>query len=154
METAYINIGTNRGDRRANLARAVVLIRDLAEGSLRLSDIVESAPWGFDSPHPFLNLGAAFPTSLSPLDLLHRLQEIESAVSPDPHRWPDGTYRDRIIDIDLLALGRLVVDTPELTLPHPRMHLREFVLQPMAQLAPSWLHPLLHLSPAALLTRL
>ena len=76
---------------------------------------------------------------------------MERSISPAAHRHPDGSYADRMIDIDLIAAGSAVVDSPRLTLPHPRMHLRPFVLRPMDQLEPGWLHPLLGLTPAAML---
>lgn len=76
------------------------------------------------------------------LGVLRRLQEIQSAIDPSPHRDADGRYIDRAIDIDLIAIGNWIVDTPDLTLPHPRMHLRDFVLIPLSALAPAWRHPL------------
>lgn len=158
MPTAYINIGSNRGDRAALIARAVALI------ALRLgvkpitSSPVESPPWGYDSPHPFLNVGAAFPTTLPPDILLDRLLAIEHEISPLSHRNPDDTYADRLIDIDLIAVDNLIVpaDAPtpagnRLTLPHPLMHLRPFVLIPMAEIAPDWCHPIITLTPAEML---
>lgn len=76
------------------------------------------------------------------LAVLRKLQEIQRSIDPSPHRDAEGRYIDRVIDIDLIAIDDWVVDTPELTLPHPRMHLRDFVLIPLAGLAPTWRHPL------------
>jgi 2-amino-4-hydroxy-6-hydroxymethyldihydropteridine diphosphokinase len=160
MPVAYINIGSNQGDRRANIARAVALIADMLHVSPTLSTIVESEPWGYDSASPYLNVGASFDTQLSPGELLDALLSVEKSISPSSHRTADGTYADRIIDIDLIACGdTLLVDaiTPAgalLTLPHPRMHLRTFVLEPMAELAPNWVHPLLKLTPSDMLKSL
>lgn len=160
MPVAYINIGSNQGDRRANIAHAVALITDKLHVKPSVSTIVESEPWGYASALPYLNVGVAFDTTLSPVELLDRLLSIERSISPAPHRTADGTYADRIIDIDLIACGdTLLVDaiTPAgalLTLPHPRMHLRTFVLEPMAELAPNWVHPLLKLTPSDMLKSL
>lgn len=151
MTMAYINIGSNQGDRKAHIDRAVALISLLAGSNLRCSDYFESKPWGYDSTSPYLNLGVAFPTTIPPEELLDRLLAIQNSISPESHRDGAGNYIDRIIDIDLIAMDSLVVNTPRLTLPHPRMHLRDFVLIPMSQLAPNWLHPLLHLTPSQLL---
>ena len=151
MPVAYINIGSNRGDREAMIGRAVALIADaFPDAGIRVSPPVESPPWGYESPYPFLNVGAAFSVGISPEELLIRLQSIEKTISPDAHRNPDGSYRDRYIDIDLIAVDDLVVISPALSLPHPRMHLRTFVLIPMMQLAPEWRHPLFGLTPGQL----
>lgn len=151
MTMAYINIGSNQGDRKAHIDRAVALISVLSGGDVRCSDYFESKPWGYDSTSPYLNLGIAFHVTLPPEELLDRLLEIQNSISPQSHRDAAGNYIDRIIDIDLIAMDSLVINTPRLTLPHPRMHLRDFVLIPMSQLAPDWLHPLLHLTPSELL---
>lgn len=166
MPTAYINIGSNMGDRHALIELAVARIIDTNEmgkslrtleavsSLLRRSDFVESEPWGYDSPYPFLNLGLAIETDIPPGALLDLLLGVERSISPASHRTPSGDYTDRLIDIDLIAYGELVVDTPRLTLPHPRMHLRDFVLRPMTQLAPEWRHPLSGLTSAEMLDRL
>lgn len=149
MAIAHINIGSNIGDRRAAIARAVAAVENALGARARLSDIVESAPWGFKSDNAFLNLGLEIETgALTPLEVLRRLREAERSVSATPHRRADGSYADRVIDIDLIAIGDCVFHTPELTLPHPRMHLRRFVLAPMMQLSPGWRHPLTGLTAA------
>lgn len=143
MSTAYINLGSNTGDRRSVIDRAVAAIERRLGCTARRSHEVVSAPWGFESPNMFLNLGIAVETTLDPLTLLRLLQQTEREIDPSPHRDTAGNYIDRHIDIDLIAVGDTVIDSPELTLPHPRMHLRDFVLRPMAELAPEWIHPLL-----------
>lgn len=155
MAVAHINIGTNLGDRRAHIDTAVGLIEAELGTTARRATLIESAPWGYDSPNAYLNLGIAVEAgSTDPAELLQRLLRVQRAIDPTPHRKTDGTYADRIIDIDLIALGQMTADTPELTLPHPRMHLREFVLRPVAELEPSWRHPRLGLTAAELLRRL
>lgn len=152
--TAYVNIGSNIGDRHAHIERAVTAISEIAEGAVRRSDPIESEPWGYVSEHPYINLGIAFETSLPPAELNATLQTIQHDIDPAPHRQPGGTYADRRIDIDLIAVDEAVINTPELTLPHPRMHRRQFVLLPMLQLAPEWRHPIYGVTPARLLARL
>lgn len=151
---AYINIGSNQGDRKAHIGQAVALIAHIAESEVRCSGYIETPPWGYESAAPFLNLGVEFATSLQPERLLERLLEIQHTINPSSHRDADGNYIDRVIDIDLIAIDDLVIDSPRLTLPHPRMHLRDFVLIPMSELAPDWHHPILGLTPSQLLSQL
>lgn len=146
MSYVLVNIGSNLGDRRLNLSRAM---RKIGEefGDFEISHVVESAPWGFDSTHSFLNLGMSFETDLSPLDLLHKLQEVERSIGGGSHRTPDGGYADREIDIDIIAIDQEIIDLPELQVPHPHMAERLFVLEPMDELAPGWRHPVTGLTP-------
>ena len=88
------------------------------------------------------------------IGLLRCLREIERRIDPSPHRDSEGRYIDRAIDIDLIAVGSVVVSLPELIIPHPRMHERYFVLRPLSQLDPSWRHPLLGLTAVQLLDSL
>lgn len=165
----HINIGSNKGDRHSAIERAVALVAESPGITLEaVSDPVSSPPWGFDSPHPFLNVGAELTTTLLPLTLLDRLQSIERTISPAPHRAPDGIhYVDRIIDIDIIAIDTvdseiahtmeygvgtsLVIDHSRLRVPHPLMHLRTFILEPMCQLRPRWIHPVFGLTPAGMI---
>ena len=139
MATAYINLGSNIGDRRSTIERAVAAIEADLGVSARRSQWVESEPWGFDSPNRLVNLGIAGDTDLEPIELLRRLQAVEKSIDPSSHRAAEGRYIDRVIDIDLIAVDHLVVDTPELTLPHPRMKERPFVMGPLLELCPDWL---------------
>ncbi len=129
----YINIGSNLGNRLMNLTRAVSAI-EKHFGWFELSHHVESEPWEFDSKNKFLNVGMAFISDLEPLDVLHKLQEIEASINPSPHRNADGSYRDRMIDIDIMAVDGVEMDTPELTLPHPHLGERPFFLEPYNEL--------------------
>ncbi|MDE5773987.1 MAG: 2-amino-4-hydroxy-6-hydroxymethyldihydropteridine diphosphokinase [Muribaculaceae bacterium] len=138
----YINIGSNLGDRRLNLSRAVSKVHK-AFGPFHLSHSVESDPWGYDSPHRFLNIGMAFRSDLEPLEILHTLQAIEREISPASHRRTDGSYADRLIDIDIMAITDenadgtetpLTIDSPELTVPHPHLQERPFFLDPLREL--------------------
>lgn len=151
VREAHVNIGGNLGDCQGNIARAVKLIAERTGVSVRVSRPVVSPPWGFSSDNDFVNIGVAFTTDIEPLPLLRLLLEIEREISAAPHRDASGGYCDRLIDIDLIAMDDVVIDTPELTLPHPRMHLREFVLIPLNELAPSWHHPLTGMTAAYML---
>ncbi len=106
-----------------------------------LSDVAETEPWGFESTHKFLNAVVVLRTSLSPMELLDctRLIELEMGRITKS----DGSYHDRPIDIDLLLVDQLVMHNERLTLPHPLMHQRRFVMEPLAEVAPDIRHPLL-----------
>lgn len=155
MSRAYINIGSNIGDRLKYIDQAVAAIEQrLCTRAIR-SSVIESEPWGYDSPNRYMNLGIAVDfdryTSLE----LHRiLQNIERGIDSGSHRQSDGSYADRAIDVDLIAVDDEIIDSAELSLPHPRMQLRRFVLEPMAELAPEWHHPLSELTPSDMLALL
>ncbi len=149
MPTVYVNIGSNSGDRHALIEQAVAAIAlEFPDAEIRRSDYIETEPWGFSSENMFLNLGLAISivnagndiTSFG-LSMLRTLRKIEKGIDPSPHRDATGNYVDRAIDIDIIAIDDAVIETPELTVPHPMMHRRDFVLLPMLQLAPGWRHP-------------
>lgn len=153
MAKLYLALGSNQGDRKALLdaARAAC---DASLGRVTgCSDYIETAPWGFSSPHPFLNAVLELETELSPIAVLELTQEIERQLGRQTKSSAAG-YQDRPIDLDLLLYDDLVLETPRLTLPHPLMHLRDFVLEPLQQLAPTLRHPVLGLSIAELYSRL
>lgn len=154
MPTAYLNIGSNKGNRLARIEQAVTLIEHLCNNTARRSTIIESEPWGYDSQASYFNMGIAIDIDMEPLDLLDSLQHIERTISATPHRDSNGNYIDREIDIDIIAIDNLIIHTPRLIIPHPRMHLREFVLRPMHQLAPTWKHPQLNATAWQLLQEL
>lgn len=137
MPVIYINIGSNRGDRMAFIEKAVALIASEWSGAaVRRAPVMESEPWGYVSGNPFLNLGIALDVEdeVDPFDVLDRLQAIERSISVAPHRNADGSYRDRDIDIDLIEIDGITVDSPRLILPHPRMKERPFVMIPLQYL--------------------
>ena len=150
----YLNIGTNLGDRHANIAAAVAALEQRTRASVRISDAVETPAWGFSSPNDFLNVGVSLKSHIRPLDMLTLLKDIERTMGSSIHRDAAGNYADRIIDIDIVAIDEMVVDEPTLQVPHRHLAQREFFLRPMAQLAPHWMHPLLHKSASQLLTDL
>ena len=135
-----INIGSNLGDRRLNLSRAMRAV-GMEFGDFEMSHAVESKPSGFDSTRRFLNLSMLLQSDREPQQVREQQQEIENKISPAPHRNPDGSYRDRIIDIDIVAIDDMVIDTPTLKVPHPRLAERRFFLEPLKEIAPQWKHP-------------
>ena len=146
----YLNIGSNMGDRRDNLYRAVVALA-AGSGGCAVSSIVESEPWGFESEHRFLNLGVWLTSDLEPQEMLDRIHDIEWRLGSASHRNENGGYIDRLVDIDIVAIDDMVIDTPTLQVPHPHLPERDFFLKPMMQLAPEWCHPLTGLTAAQML---
>lgn len=140
MAIVYLGLGTNLGDKAANLHAAVHLISGKIGKSLSLSSFYATAPWGFESENSFLNAAICVETSLSPLEVLHRTQEIERTLGRT-HKSTGGIYHDRIIDIDLLLYNKEIIQTPELTIPHPLMLQRDFVMNPLVEIAPDVVHP-------------
>lgn len=137
MRRVYVNIGSNLGDRMAYISRAVTLISQLAEsGSMLVSEPFESEPWGFESANSFINVGVSFLSASTPVELLKELLHIQATISPLSHRTEAGGYADRLIDIDLIAIEGVRMDTQELTLPHPRAQLRDFVMKPLIETLP------------------
>ncbi len=138
----YIGLGSNIGDKEDTLQRAIEHL-SLALGSPKaLSSFLESEPWGFTSANTFLNCVAAFATTLTPEELLHTTEKIETTLGRT-HKSTNGQYSDRPIDIDILFYGEETVNTPHLTIPHPLLHKRDFVLTPLKEIAPTLLHPTL-----------
>lgn len=135
MATLYLSLGTNLGDRQKNLSLALELIGREVGTVLSASDIIETEPWGFDSSNRFLNMAVKVETHLQPFEVLHTTQEIERKLGRT-HKTAAGEYHDRPIDIDILLYDDLVMNTTELTIPHPLMHERQFVMKPLLQIAP------------------
>jgi 2-amino-4-hydroxy-6-hydroxymethyldihydropteridine diphosphokinase len=135
MAEALISLGGNVGDVRNTLDRAVAMLCDGREVRLlaRSSDY-RTPPWGVPDQPPFINLCIAVATSLVPRDLLARAQGVERALGRD--RAGERRWGPRPVDIDLLAYGNLTMHDPDLTLPHPRLFERAFVLMPLAEIAP------------------
>lgn len=140
MTTVYLGLGTNIGNRKENLTRAIEALSLALGPCTAQSSFIETAPWGFDSDNPFLNCAVAFETELTPLLLLDTTEKVERELGRTT-KSNSGVYHDRIIDIDILLYGSAIVETPRLTIPHPLMHLRDFVLEPLAEIAPHAIHP-------------
>lgn len=138
-----LSIGTNIGDRQANIANAITALGQISK-VVTVSPIYTSEPWGFESENGFYNIALILETSLSPLDLLYATQQIERDLGRTAKTTT--SYTDRIIDIDIIDYNNQTIDTQALTLPHKLMHKRNFVLYPLADIAPDWQHPILKLT--------
>ena len=149
----FINIGSNLGQRVLNISKATRAL-DERFGFFEISHKVESEPLGFDSTNVFCNIGLMFISDKTPEEVHGILQEIERRLDPRPHRNADGSYRDRTIDIDIVAVDELQIDTDTLKVPHPHLAERRFFLEPMAELAPEWRHPATGLTCAEMLEKL
>lgn len=141
MALVYLGLGTNIGNKRKNMVTAAALLAERAGDILSLSSFYETEPWGFESDNTFLNAALALETTYSPLELLHLTQQIEREMGRT--QKSNGAYHDRIIDIDILLYGNERINNEELVVPHPLMQQRLFVMQPLAEIAPSLLHPVL-----------
>ena len=145
MAEVYLGLGTNLGDKEANLDMAMEEIRKRVGEILSLSAYYITEPWGFDSKNAFLNAVCKVSTSLSPLDVLLTTQSIEKDLGR-LKKSVNGQYSDRPIDIDILLYDDIVLDSPTLTIPHPLMHKRTFVMEPLSEIDPELVHPVLHKS--------
>jgi 2-amino-4-hydroxy-6-hydroxymethyldihydropteridine diphosphokinase len=150
--TAYLALGANLGDRERNIRCALAALADTEGISITgISSLLENPAVGgpADGP-PFLNAAAEVKTTLGSHALLHRIMEIEQQMGRIRRR----KWEPRIIDIDLLLYGDQIISSQELVIPHPLMHERRFVLEPLAEIAPEAVHPILQMTIAGLLQNL
>ncbi|MFS2583733.1 2-amino-4-hydroxy-6-hydroxymethyldihydropteridine diphosphokinase [Bacteroides uniformis] len=154
--TIYFGLGANLGDKEQNLRTAVLKIKERIGKVISLSAFYATAPWGFSSDNTFLNAAlcveaGGYLANSSPaeylLEILQTTQEIEREMGRT-HKSVNAVYSDRVIDIDLLLCFAgdgtpVLLDTPELKLPHPLMQERDFVMRPLAEIAPEVVHPVL-----------
>lgn len=151
MAIVYANIGSNLGDRKSHIHKALEAIGKNF-GFYCISGYVESYPWGFDSHNRFLNLGVSFKSDLSPEDILDILQKIEREISTVSHRNSEGAYKDREVDIDIMAIDETRYKSPRLRIPHRHLLRRDFFRQPLKELAPEWKYPYRNFLPAGTFT--
>lgn len=149
MTLVHLGLGTNLGDRPANLRAALDALATIGTVVAR-SHVWETAPLYVTDQPAFLNMAAALETGLSPLDLLARLKAMEDGLG----RVASVRYGPRLIDLDILLYGDVVMQGEVLTLPHPRLHERHFALAPLAEIAGECVHPVLAAGIGALLERL
>lgn len=142
MAKVYLGLGTNLGDKEANLNAAILEIKKRIGEVTSLSAFYLTEPWGFTSEHTFLNAVCEVETGCTPLEILKVTQEIERELGRTK-KSVKGIYSDRLIDIDLLLYDDVCLNLPELVLPHPFMHKRSFVMEPLAEIAPDVVHPVL-----------
>ena len=133
MPIAYLSLGSNLGDRHATMRRAIDMLNAGAGTVDRQSSPIETEPWGFESPNRFLNMCVRLTTTLTPEQLLLATQAIERQLGRTM-KSDSGQYHDRPIDIDILTYDDLHIATPTLTIPHPLMHERDFVMIPLRKI--------------------
>lgn len=151
MHLVYIGFGSNIGDRLAHIRNAMHALAETEGITLqKISSVYQTDPVGYETQAQFLNGVAAIETHLPPLSLLCTLKNIEASVGRQ-HRIRWGP---REIDLDILMYGDLCFQTEKLVIPHPEMHLRRFVLAPLAEIAPDFVHPVLKETIQILLERL
>ncbi len=150
MNRAVLLLGSNRGESELILRKAVTDLSSLSNplSKMLISSFYESEPWGFEADRWFLNLAVILETSLSAPALLRRILEIESSLGRLREKTENQhdkeilpSYLSREIDIDIILFNEQIINTEQLIVPHPRMHLRRFVLEPIAQIAPGYIHP-------------
>ncbi len=147
--TAYIGIGSNLGDKKANCRKAIALLAKSGR-VVRASSLYCTGPIGNTDQDDFVNAVMAIETSLSPDELLGQCRSIEEELG----RVRTVHWGPRTIDVDILLYGDAMIETPELTIPHPLLHTRRFVLVPLCEIAPLALHPKLRKTAADLLLEL
>ncbi len=152
----FLLLGGNQGNRESMLCQATDLIQQRIGSVVGLSGRYHTAPWGDfaagEQPQDFLNQAVEVHTLLSPAECLSRALAIEQALGRVRPQQPVSGYASRPIDIDLILYGSLLLRTDRLILPHPRMHLRRFVLTPLCDLAPDFIHPVFNKTLSQLLS--
>lgn len=148
MAVIFIALGSNMGDRQANLSAAIKALEPEVL-PVACSPVYETPPWGYLDQQKFLNQVVKAETQLMPTDLLEYIKEIEEQLGRQE------TFRNgpRSIDLDIIFYDQEVINSPPLTIPHPRMETRAFVLVPLADLAPHYKHPILGVSVINLLSK-
>ncbi|MDR2120454.1 MAG: 2-amino-4-hydroxy-6-hydroxymethyldihydropteridine diphosphokinase [Tannerella sp.] len=149
MHIVYLSIGSNIGNRRKHLIAAMARLAERAGEIPVISSLHETEPWGFESANLFLNATLRLDTNLTPAALLEVMKGIENELGRT-HKSEGTAYADRIVDIDMLLYDNMIIYSDKLTLPHPRMHLRTFVMRPLAEIAPRLRHPVFNRTMAEL----
>ena len=153
INRAYLSLGSNLGDKSGYLNKAIELLKERAGEVLAVSSFYETAPDGFISENSFVNIALSLDTKLDVYVLLDVCEEIEKELGRTT-KSVNLNYSDRLIDIDILYFNNMQLATERLTLPHPRMHKRQFVLEPLAEIAPKFRHPITGMSTVKMLKEL
>ncbi|MBO7606225.1 MAG: 2-amino-4-hydroxy-6-hydroxymethyldihydropteridine diphosphokinase [Paludibacteraceae bacterium] len=139
MATVFLGIGTNIGNKKKNITDATIIIGSVMGEIRALSSLYETEPWGYESPNTFLNAVIQIETEIEPQKCLDIAKAIEREMGRVHTK--EG-YEDRIIDIDILFYDDTIYHSGNLTIPHPLIEKRDFVLRPMAEIAPDFRHPI------------
>ena len=141
MSKVYLSLGTNLGDKTGNLLQAIICITKEIGILSAISSVYETEPWGYESDNNFLNMAVCAETLLKPEEILTITKSIEKSIGREEKTI--DSYRDRLIDIDIIAYDDLIVNLNNLKLPHPLFHDRKFVLEPLNEIVPDFVHPVL-----------
>jgi 2-amino-4-hydroxy-6-hydroxymethyldihydropteridine diphosphokinase len=147
MSIAYLLLGGNEGDRIQMLQQATSLLAATCGPIIKRSSVYETAAWGMADQAAFLNMAVAMETEKSPVELLSAIQTIETTLG----RQREIKWGPRTLDIDILLYNSEIIQSRELVIPHPFLNVRRFVLVPLAEIAPNYIHPLLNKSISELL---
>lgn len=145
MSVVYLSLGSNLGDRESIIEQSIKEIGKRIGKITKVSHKYETEPWGFSSTNKFINMAVEVYSQLSPKELSDRVHQIEFDLGRRRNPNANG-YEDRVIDIDILLIDNIISNDKDLTLPHPKMHLREFVILPLCEIAPRIIHPVLGIS--------
>lgn len=153
INKAYLSLGSNLGDREENIKKAIELLSERAGQVLAMSKNYETKPDGFISENNFINMALCLETPLNALQLLDLCEEIEKIIGRE-RKSINLNYSDRVIDIDILYFNSEQIASERLTLPHPRLHKRLFVLEPLAEIAAKLRHPILGMNTEKMLKQI
>jgi len=149
MKTVFLSLGSNLGNKQNNLSTAITAITKNVGNVCLLSAIYETGAWGFESKDNFLNRVIMVMTDMEPSELMNCCLAIEKKMGRE--RNHSGNYESRLIDIDILFYGESIIVEDKLKIPHPLIHERRFVLEPLVEIAPDLIHPLFEKSISQLL---
>jgi 2-amino-4-hydroxy-6-hydroxymethyldihydropteridine diphosphokinase len=152
MKSVYLSLGTNLGNKMENLNKAYLLISQQVGFIAAQSKVLETEPWGYTSDELFFNSVIEVKTKKTPLEIYELIQKIEKELGRQPNKTE--TYQDRLIDIDIIDYNGAIWMNENLSIPHEKMHLRFFVLEPLSELNSTWVHPISKLSIKELKSRL
>jgi len=148
MHQVFLSIGGNLGNKRANFDKVYTHIQNELGCIVLRSSVYETPPWGFDSEDSFWNQVLCIETLLNPSEILEKIKNIDAAYGRK--RNSEG-YSSREMDVDILYFEDKIIETENLTIPHPLLHKRLFVVVPLAEIAPDWVHPVLKLTSVEML---
>ena len=144
MPELVISLGSNLGQRQLFLEKAIEMLSEKWGAPILLSSIYETSPWGMENAQSFLNQITVWEVDADPLELLSRCLDVERMLGR--RRYKDGVYHSRTMDLDILFYGHAIAKAKDLQIPHPRLHERRFILEPLNEILPTFVHPELNRS--------